>query len=248
MENIIKSVGVGGGPGGGSFSHYLALDGGGGRFELRVLQRYFDFQDGGVSLEDIESDDYSVFDPDGELGEGACWSGREIDGWDEDGFLQLGGYMSAGSPENYDSAPEDVAFTDPSDPGLSAVLSYFGMSVGELKNACGALEAGGDAAGTETGDYGLIGSARHGHAEAVKRHLASPPGPNRRALDTALFLAAWRNDLEILKLLIAAGADVNAVFWNESLEEETSARNVAGHSAAQLFAGAQAPDGCLPSI
>ena len=235
MENIISSVGVGGGPGGGYFAHYLALDVAEGSYGLSVLQDYFDFEDGGVSREDIASDDYSVFDPDGELGEGACWSGREIVGWDEDGFLQLDGYMSARSPQNYDNAPDDIAFTDPSDPQLSVILNYFSMSVEELKKECEELEADGDAGQADQESYGLIGSARHGDVEAVKRHLVPPVGSNQEVLDTAFFLAAWRNDLEILKLLIAAGADVKAVFWNDYLEEETSALIVAGRVASKLL-------------
>ena len=59
--------------------------------------------------------------------------------------------------------------------------------------------------------------------ETIKRLLGPPVKSSQDELDTALFLAAWQNNLKIIKLLIHAGADVNAVFWNDYLEKETTA-------------------------
>ena len=240
MENIISETVIPGSPGGGTHSHYLALDGGDGGYELRAVQDRV--AEDGTTIGDIPHDDYSVFDPDGELGEGACWGwdNLEIIGWDEDYQLLLKGYCSSHYPENFDDVPEDIEFTDPEDPQLSVILKYFRVSVEDLKKECEKLQGGGDAGQAGPRSYGLIGSARHGDVEAVKRNLGASPG----TLNTALFLAAWRNDLDIMKLLIGAGADVKAVFYNENSDEETTALMVAGPEASNLLveAGAERPE------
>ena len=222
MKNIISAVTIWGSPGGGTHSHYLGLDGTGDKYELSVLQDYIG-DDGAISDEEIPRDDYSVFDPDGELGEGACWDDREIVGWDEDGFLQLAGYSSAYDPENYEDVPDAIEFTDTADPLLSVILDYFNMSAEELKKEVEKLKAGDDSVQSERQPLKLVGSTRRGDMETIKRLLGPPVKSSQDELDTALFLAAWQNDLEIIKLLIHAGADVNAVFWNDYLEKETTA-------------------------
>ena len=222
MENIISEAVIWGGPGGGTHSYYLELDSRGGRYELSVLQDYIG-DGGGISGGEIPRDDYSVVDPDGEIGEGACWDDREIVGWDEDGFLQLAGYSSAYDPENYEDVPDAIEFTDTADPLLSVILDYFNMSAEELKKEVEKLEAGGDPVQSEREPLQLVGSTRRGDMETIKRLLGPPVKSSQDELDTALFLAAWQNDLEIIKLLIHAGADVNAVYWNDYLEKETTA-------------------------
>jgi len=222
MENIISTAVSWGGPGGGTHSHYLELYSMGDRYELSVLQDYSG--DGAaISGGEIPRDDYSVVDPDGEIGEGACWDDREIVGWDEDGFLQLAGYSSAYVPENYEDVPDAIEFTDTADPLLSVILDYFSMSAEELKKEVEKLEVGGDPVQSEREPLRLVGSTRRGDMETIKRLLGPPAKSSQDELDTALFLAAWQNDLKIIKLLIHAGADVNAVFWNDYLEKETTA-------------------------
>ena len=222
MENIISAATIWGSPGGGTHSHYLGLDGTRDKYELSVLQDYIG-DDGAISDEEIPRDDYSVFDPDGELGEGACWDDREIVGWDEDKCLKLAGYSSAHYPENFEDVPDDIEFTDPTDPCLADMLNYFNMSAEELKKEVEKLEAGGDPVQSEREPLQLVGSTRRGDMETIKRLLGPPVKSSQDELDTALFLAAWQNDLEIIKLLIHAGADVNAVYWNDYLEKETTA-------------------------
>jgi hypothetical protein len=103
------------------------------------------------------------------------------------------------------------------------MLNYFNMSAEELKKEVEKLEAGGDPVQSEREPLQLVGSTRRRDMETINRLLGPPVKSSQDELDTALFLAAWQNDLEIIKLLIHAGADVNAVYWNDYLEKETTA-------------------------
>ena len=58
----------------------------------------------------------------------------------------------------------------------------------------------------------LLGAARLGRTEDVKRMLDAGEDVNARTVDgyTALIEAAFRNRLDMVTLLLARGADVNA--------------------------------------
>ena len=62
-------------------------------------------------------------------------------------------------------------------------------------------------------DRALLEAARDGNIEAVKQHIAAGTDVNAKDEDgyTPLHVAAWEGHKEIAELLIAKGADVNAI-------------------------------------
>jgi hypothetical protein len=237
MENIISEATILGGPGGGTHAHYLALDSAGDGFELSAVQQEWEFDGTHIMLNEVPLDDYSIYDPDGELGEGANVDGVEVGSIDEDGVLIGSGYCSSHYPENFDDVPDDIEFTDPTDPCLADMLNYFNMSAEELRKECELLGKGGKSDQSERRPLGLVGSTRRRDMAAITGHLAADVKPRRIELDTALFLAAWQNDTRIVKLLTNAGADVNAVLWNESAGMEATVLMVAAESGLTKTAG-----------
>ena len=237
MENIISEATILGGPGGGTHAHYLALDSTGDGFELSAVQQEWEFDGTHIMLNEVPLDDYSIYDPDGELGEGANVDGVEVGSIDEDGVLIGAGYCSSHYPENFDDVPDDIEFTDPTDPCLADMLNYFNMSAEELRKECELLGKGEKSDQSERRPLGLVGSTRRRDMAAITGHLAADVKPRRIELDTALFLAAWQNDTRIVKLLTNAGADVNAVLWNESAGMEATVLMVAAESGLTKTAG-----------
>ena len=67
--------------------------------------------------------------------------------------------------------------------------------------------------GPKAPDISIIDAAKQGNIEAVKQHIAAGTDVNAKDEDgyTPLHVAAWEGHKEIAELLIAKGADVNAI-------------------------------------
>lgn len=199
-------------------------------------------------LEDL--DDYSKFDPDGELAEHLTGqyeitghAGAEdgfyleyIEDWDINSEHYNFNPVDDEVRQNY-GVPADVEFTNPLDPILTEIVTYFDhsyvtygyieqqgpfrtiFSTEELRKECESL---GTAQREEPGErersLGLLTAVRCEDETAVKDRLAADRPWERRdpvLMEKALFLAAWLNNVQIMKLIIEK-TGVNDVFYSEN--------------------------------
>jgi len=197
-------------------------------------------------LEDL--DDYSRFDPDGELAEHLTGQyeftghvGAEdgfyldyIEDWDINSEHYNLNPVDDEVRQNYE-VPADVEFTNPLDPILTEIVTYFGhsyvtygyidqqgpfrtiFSTEELRKECESLGAAQrEEPGEREGSLGLLTAVRCQDETAVKDcFVAARRKRIEYLMEKALFLAAWLNNVRIMKLIIEK-TGVNHVFYSEN--------------------------------
>ncbi|MDB6124956.1 MAG: ankyrin repeat and protein mask-like [Pedosphaera sp.] len=114
------------------------------------------------------------------------------------------------------------------------ITLFFACANGDIKRAKKALTAGADVekTGGTFGETPLMAAARKGQVEAVKLLLKHGANPNQRKGGQSVLFGAikYGKNLEVFELLVAAGANIHAKYYGETL----------------LMTAAQA--GCLPLV